>query len=1714
MSKVNSSQIKGVQTGAGGGSIGSGISVSNNGVTLGLFNGLNVHGSATVSATGTIADIYIVGGGLQGSPGVTGPQGPTGPAGGPQGIQGSPGVTGPTGPQGPQGLQGSPGVTGPTGPQGFQGPQGSPGVAGPTGPQGSQGSQGSPGVTGPTGPQGNQGSQGSPGVTGPTGPQGPQGSQGSPGVTGPTGPQGSQGLQGSPGVTGPTGPQGNQGLQGSPGVTGPTGPQGPQGLQGSPGVTGPAGTNGAGMSGIFVLNAGATLGLFGSINVHGPGVTASATGIVADVYITGGGSQGSPGVTGPTGPQGPQGSQGSPGVTGPTGPQGNQGPQGSPGVTGPTGPQGPQGSQGSPGVTGPTGPQGSQGSQGSPGVTGPTGPQGPQGPTGSQGPTGQAGRDSFNSTATFIQNNSSLVSVVSGAYQGWEQLGQAVYVGTAGYYTVTGISGSNLVLANLASNLPSGTVINSSNISPAGIPGITGPTGPQGPQGSQGSPGVTGPTGPQGPQGSQGSPGVTGPTGPQGPTGSQGPQGSPGATGPAGTNGAGASGVFVLNAGVTLGLFGSINVHGPGVTASATGIVADVYITGGGSQGSPGVTGPTGPQGPQGSQGSPGVTGPTGPQGNQGPQGSPGVTGPTGPQGPQGSQGSPGVTGPTGPQGPQGSQGSPGVTGPTGPQGPQGPTGSQGPQGSPGVTGPQGPPGSGGGAGVTLASQSTPGIIYLPAGDLSGTGSNASGPTISKITGDSSGRVGIATGIWFYINGDGNTLQLAAPLSSATGITSTLNGKLAINVNGIPTSTRYPQDVLAVVASAMDFQQIFIQNSSNATTASSDIVATNDIGTNNSYYVDLGINSSKYGISGGVGGPNDSYLYSSNNRVLIGTIESTPTGVISFFTQSGVAEQVRIFNDGGVAVGGSFIFSPGSDNLFVQNAIGIGATGSSGIMWQTVQSGTNNFTLQWPGALPAASGYALLSDGVGRLYWAQGGVGATGPTGPQGPQGPPGGGGGGGGVTLASQSTPGVIYLPAGDLSGTGSNATGPTISRLSGDPSGNIQVPSNVSFAIAVSNGASTAPTGLFRFPRAGQVQAPIMGAIGVSGPYVFMQYGIDPLTNLDEVKFGTSDALVGNDKVSLNAQSKVSFRINGISQISEPVRVAAEIGRDPTTQGPYLGIYGPSGATGMMAFRVQSGVASYTLQWPRSLAAASGYALSSDATGILSWVPNTAPLATSTLPGLVYIPAGDLQGTGSSATGPTISKLSGDASGAIRVPSSAFLYFGGAVQSAAPTGLIRLPASSNNMVPIIQKTPVGALGQNILSYGMDAVTTLDTVNIGDGSYSQIKLLSSQVIYFFINGYGNVAQISGPGTPALGMLAPYIYFDGTIIPGGPVIRVTADNGDFAAVDFQIGAQPPYSSATVNKSSGNLNLAVAMPIKDGKYGGINFIAGASGGYTLIGQFGRVAQTGIPYLGLAGPATATGMMTFQVASGVASYALIWPRALGASGNQLSTDGSGNLSWSAGIAGPTGPTGPQGPAGANGVSTIWLQNNGATLAPVNTVNLLGGLVGTTGAVPGIVNINSLNDFAILGFTGSNLATGNNASGAMVRWTSEIITPTGGAIGHTTIGTAAAWVTVQKAGWYEIDYSIGFTGVSVPLLLVQCFLGATGGNGRFGFGSGSPITQSVSYGIGGSGFASQSFLAYIPSGSSIETYVSPFSPAVYGLSGICFSPTGSKFSIRTRG
>jgi len=94
-----------------------------------------------------------------------------------------------------------------------------------------------------------------------------------------------------------------------------------------------------------------------------------------------------------------------------------------------------------------------------------------------------------------------------------------------------------------------------------------------------------------------------------------------------------------------------------------------------------------------------------------------------------------------------------------------------------------------------------------------------------------------------------------------------------------------PSNQNAIVAKGpiAGFMQLNIQNTSSATNASSDVVATNNTGNDTVNYIDMGINSSTY-IGGNIGIANDAYLYNIGRELYIGNATSTgTTGNVNFF---------------------------------------------------------------------------------------------------------------------------------------------------------------------------------------------------------------------------------------------------------------------------------------------------------------------------------------------------------------------------------------------------------------------------------------------------------------------------------------------------------------------------------------------------------------------------------------------------------------------------------------------------------------------------------------------------------------------------------------------------------------------------------------------------------------------------------------------------------------
>jgi hypothetical protein len=116
------------------------------------------------------------------------------------------------------------------------------------------------------------------------------------------------------------------------------------------------------------------------------------------------------------------------------------------------------------------------------------------------------------------------------------------------------------------------------------------------------------------------------------------------------------------------------------------------------------------------------------------------------------------------------------------------------------------------------------------------------------------------------------------------------------------------------------WMQLNIQNLNAESSASSDVVATADIGTDSNYYVDLGINSSTYNqIAYNIGGALDSYLVSVGGNLSVGT--NTEDKSIHFHTGgSSIDNLIATIDDNGLLMN-SFGIRGVSDPLLDQDAV-------------------------------------------------------------------------------------------------------------------------------------------------------------------------------------------------------------------------------------------------------------------------------------------------------------------------------------------------------------------------------------------------------------------------------------------------------------------------------------------------------------------------------------------------------------------------------------------------------------------------------------------------------------------------------------------------------------------------------------------------------------------------------------------------------------------------
>ena len=117
-------------------------------------------------------------------------------------------------------------------------------------------------------------------------------------------------------------------------------------------------------------------------------------------------------------------------------------------------------------------------------------------------------------------------------------------------------------------------------------------------------------------------------------------------------------------------------------------------------------------------------------------------------------------------------------------------------------------------------------------------------------------------------------------------------------------TTNYNNAEVQIDSNRNDFSQLIHQNHNSGTNASTDFVATNDIGTDESNFIDLGINSSTYNNPDySITGPNDGYLFVNGGNLAIGT--QSAGDIIRFHTSGTTSADLRVTidDDGLTSVG-------------------------------------------------------------------------------------------------------------------------------------------------------------------------------------------------------------------------------------------------------------------------------------------------------------------------------------------------------------------------------------------------------------------------------------------------------------------------------------------------------------------------------------------------------------------------------------------------------------------------------------------------------------------------------------------------------------------------------------------------------------------------------------------------------------------------------------------
>jgi hypothetical protein len=146
------------------------------------------------------------------------------------------------------------------------------------------------------------------------------------------------------------------------------------------------------------------------------------------------------------------------------------------------------------------------------------------------------------------------------------------------------------------------------------------------------------------------------------------------------------------------------------------------------------------------------------------------------------------------------------------------------------------------------------------------------------------------------------TFNTTATATDTLAVTSTVNSPFTVNNN--VTGTPFSNSVASFFGNINSYSQINHENTNSGNAASTDYIATADNGTDSTYYVDFGINSSTYNqASFTISGANEGYIYSQSTNFSIGT------GTAGAY--------LKFFQGGTLAANEVARFAPTTNNLLV-----------------------------------------------------------------------------------------------------------------------------------------------------------------------------------------------------------------------------------------------------------------------------------------------------------------------------------------------------------------------------------------------------------------------------------------------------------------------------------------------------------------------------------------------------------------------------------------------------------------------------------------------------------------------------------------------------------------------------------------------------------------------------------------------------------------------------